>query len=225
MSQFLKLIQNGATGEIADAVQEDSTLAAYRDPQGVSALLWSIYCGQSLARDFLLERLAASGIDLDVFEAAALGSVEQLTKILDAEPNATQEFSGDGWTALHLAAAFGTPHAVSLLLDRGARVDTVSQNPQKNLPLHAACALGKNREIIELLLARGADANALQVGGYTALFSVAASNRRDLAELLLARGAKPHIKNDQGKTAAEYARERGYTEMARWLEILPSSEL
>lgn len=225
MSQFLKLIQNGATAEVADAVANDPALAAFHDPQGVSALLWSIYFGQNLIRDYLLERLGEVGVELDVFEAAALGDVERLKKIVDAEPNAVREFSADGWTALHLAAAFGTPGAVRHLLDRGARVDTISQNPQKNLPLHAACALGRNRETIELLLAHGADANASQVGGYTALFSVAAANRRDLAELLLARGANPHLKNDQGKTAAQYARERGHAEMAGWLEALPNGDV
>lgn len=225
MSQFLKLIQTGATAEVADAVERDPSLASYRDPQGVSALMWSIYCGQALVRDFLLQRLAAMEISLDVFEASALGDVARLKQILDAEANAVCEFSADGWTALHLAAAFGTPETVALLLDRGARVDTVSQNPQKNLPLHAAYALSKNREVIELLLAHGADANALQVGGYTALFSAAAANRRDLAELLLICGAKPNARNDQGKTAAEYARERGHEEIASWLETLPGGEL
>lgn len=165
MSQFLKLIQSGATVEVADAVQGDPALASFRDPQGVSALMWSIYCGQNLVRDFLLERLAAAEIGTDVFEAAALGDLARLNILLDQEPNAVCEFSPDGWTALHLATAFGTPEAVLFLLDRGARLDTVSQNPQKNLPLHAACALSKNRDIIELLLAHGADANALQVGG------------------------------------------------------------
>ena len=56
---FLKLIQAGSTAEIADAVQQDPSLSAWRDPQGVSALLWSMYCGQPLVRDFLVARLAA----------------------------------------------------------------------------------------------------------------------------------------------------------------------
>ena len=224
MSQFLKLIQTGATAEVADAVTRDPSLAAFRDPQGVSALMWSIYSGQNLVRDFLVEHLGTIGIDLDLFEASALGNLPRLNQILDAEPNEVGAFSADGWTALHLAAAFGTSEAVAVLLDRGAHVDTVSQNPQRNLPLHAAYALGRNREIIEMLLAHGADANASQVGGYTALFSAAAANRRDLAELLLICGAKPHLKNDLGKTAAEYARERGHTEIAAWLETLPNGD-
>ena len=215
---FLKLIQTGATAEVADAVQADPALAASRDPQGVSALLWSVYCGQPLIRDFLLARLAADGIALDIFEAAATGDEAQLRFLLEAEPELAQSFSGDGWTPLHLATAFSNPATVSTLLTAGARVDAVSHNPQQNQPLHAALALGKNPETIRLLLAHGAPPNAAQAGGFTPIFSAATANRRDLAELLFSHGADPHRKNDSGKTAADFARERGHAELAAWLD-------
>jgi ankyrin repeat protein len=220
LSQFLRLIQTGATAEIADAVEMDPALVEYRDPQGVSALLWSVYCRQPLVCNFLLSKLAAHEVALDVFEAAALSDEGRLKQILDTEPSALNEWSGDGWTPLHLAAAFGSPGTVELLLERGARVDTISENPQRNQPLHAVLALGKERATVELLLAHGADPNATQAGGFTALFSAAAANRRELAEVLLAHGANPKLKNDQGKSAAEYARERGHAEMADWLVSL-----
>jgi hypothetical protein len=220
---FLKLIQTGATAEVADAVQTDPALAYARDPQGVSMLLWAVYCGQTLVRDFLLARLAATGIALDVFEASAVGDEVQLKALLEADPELAQYFSGDGWTALHLAAAFGTPAAVSVLLAAGAPVDAVSRNPQQNQPLHAALALGKNAETIRLLLAHGAPVNEAQAGGFTPIFSAAIANRRDLAEMLLAHGADPHRKTDQGKTAADFARERGHAEIAAWLESLPAA--
>ncbi len=221
MNHFLKLIQTGATAEVADAVELDPALAEYRDPQGVSALLWAVYTGQTVVRDFLVARLAAHGVALDIFEAAAIGDDELLSAILDMDSSATSAVAGDGWTALHLAAAFGTPRSVTTLLSRGSDVNALSQNAQRNQPLHAAVALGKNRETIELLLVHGANADAIQVGGYTAIFSAAAANRMDLAELLLAHGANPHHKNEEGKTPAEYARQRGHTEIADWLESLP----
>jgi ankyrin repeat protein len=220
---FLKLIQTGATAEVADAVHADPALAYSRDPQGVSALLWAIYCGQTLVRDFLLSRLAGEGIALDIFEAAALGDETQVRLLLAADPRLVQESSGDGWTALHLAAAFGTPGAVSLLMAAGAKVDAVSANPQKNQPLHAALALGKNAESIRILLESGAQPNATQAGGFTPIFSAATANRRDLAELLVRFAADPHRKSDQGKTPADFARQRGHEELAVWLESQPTT--
>ncbi len=217
---FLKLIRSGATSEIADAVEADPSLAEYRDPQGVSALVWSVYSGQPMVRDFLIARLLARGIDLDIFEAACVGDDARLKNILDADPAQVQMFSGDGWTALHLAAAFGTPDSARLLIQRGARVDAVSRNSQRNQPLHAALALSQNAEIIAALLAAGADANAVQVGGYTPIFSAATGNRMDLAETLVKHGANPHHRDEQGKSAAEFARERGYSDLAAWLDSL-----
>lgn len=220
---FFKMIQTGATADLADAVQADPGLATARDPQGVSPLLWSIYCSQSLARDFLLSQLSVLGMPLDIFEAAALGDELRLREVLEADPELAQTYSGDGWTPLHLAAGFGTPAAVATLLKAGASVTAVSRNPQQNQALHAALALSKNAESIRLLLDHGASANAPQAGGFTPLFSAAVANRRDLIELLFAHGADPHHVSDQGKTAAQFARERGHTELAAWLESQSAS--
>jgi ankyrin repeat protein len=215
---FLKLIQSGATAEVADAVQADPALAAWRDPQGVSALLWSVYFSQPLIRDFLLARLAADGIPLDIFESAATGDLLHLHALLDHDPDLAHSFSGDGWTPLHLAAGFSNPAAVSALLAAGARFDDVSRNPQQNQPLHAALALGMNPETVKLLLEHGAPVNAAQAGGFTPIFSAAIANRRDLAELLFSHGANPRQTSDSGKTAADFARDRGHAELAAWLD-------
>jgi uncharacterized protein len=222
--QFLKFIQRGATAEVADAVAADPELLSWRDAQGVSALLWSIYSGQTLVRDFFLAEMAQSGIALDVFEAAAAGNLAALRQALDASPDSVSAYSADGWTPLHLAAAFGTPEAVRLLLESGASVNAISKNAQTNQPLHAALALGRNAESIRLLLDAGADPNARQTAGFTAIFSAAAANRLDLAEILVAHGANAGILNDFGQSAAGFARERSHTELADWLEALNPHE-
>ncbi len=109
MSQhFLKLIQNGAEAQVAQAIEDDPSLAQSRDPQGVSALLWAVYTGQTVIRDFLLKKRAQLGSPLDIFESAATGNEAQLQAILSKDPSAALACAGDGWTALHLAAAFGT---------------------------------------------------------------------------------------------------------------------
>jgi len=219
---FLQLIQSGNAAEVAAALENDPSLAAYRDGQGVSALLWAVYTGQTKIRALLIAKLAVIGVPLDVFEAASTGNEARLQTILSEDAAAAQAFSGDGWTALHLAAAFGTPLSVAALVFRGARVDAVSQNGQKNQPLHAALALNKIPSTIELLIAHGADVNAAQTGGFTAIFSAAAANRLDLAEMLMEHGANPHLANEQGKTPADFAREHGHTDLAEWFDALPA---
>ena len=88
----------------------------------------------------------------------------------------------------------------------------------RDRPLHAVVSLGRDPETVRLLLAHGADPNATQVAGFTALFSAAAANRRDLCEMLIQAGAHTRHRADMDKTAAEFARERGHGELADWLE-------
>lgn len=223
MSQdFFQLIQRGDAAAVAAALENDPSLAQYRDAQGVSALLWAVYTGQRKVSLLLAAKLATLGIPLDVFEAASTGDEARLQAILSEKASAVEEFSSDGWTALHLAAAFGTPLSVGALIFRGARVDAISQNAQQNQPLHAALALGKNPSTIELLVSHGADVNATQAGGFTPIFSAAAANRIDLAEMLMEHGANPHHASDQGKTPADFAREHGHAELAAWFDSLPA---
>ena len=85
-------------------------------------------------------------------------------------------------------------------------------------PLMRAALVGHRVPMMELLVAHGADVNAVQSGGFTPIFSAATANRRDLAELLINHGANPQHKTEEGKTPADFARERGYEELAAWLD-------
>jgi uncharacterized protein len=213
---FLDLVKRGATTEIAAWVEEEPQIAESRDAQGVSALLWSVYSGQTLVRDFL-----RSGLELDLSEAAALGDTARLAALLGPDPETAKQLansrSADGWPLLHLAAAFADAATVKLLLEAGADPQQVAATPMRNQALHAVLALAKDPEIIRLLIARGADANAVQTAGYRPLHEAAAAGRLDLVQMLLDAGADPAARCDRGKTAADYARERGHAEVAATL--------
>ncbi len=211
--RFLNLIRRGETAEAAAAAEEDKSLVACRDAQGVSALLWSVYCGQPLIRDFLLSHLS----ELDVFEAAAVGNLSRLESLLKQDAVWVYQVSADGWGPLHLAAAFGGPDAVALLLEHGAHVHQFSRNPMHNQPLHACVGLSQDLRTVRLLIDQGADVNAAQAGGYTPLHQAAAAGREDLVLLLLQAGADPGKLCDQGKTPANYARERHHEKIAELL--------
>lgn len=214
MSQrFLNLIRKGETAEVAAAAEEDKSLITCRDVQGVSALLWAVYSRQSVIRDFLLAHVT----ELDIFEAAAVGNCSRLDSLLRQNAIWVFQTSADGWSPLHLAAAFGGPRAVALLLEHGAHVHQVSRNPMRNQALHACVALSQDLETARLLIAQGADVNATQAGGFTPLHQAAASGARELVFLLLEGGADPGKICDQGKTPGDYARERGHAEIAKVL--------
>jgi hypothetical protein len=202
--RFLNLIRNGETAEVAAAAEEDPSLITSRDAQGVSAFLWSIYSGQPLIRDFLLARLPG----LDIFESSALGDCARIEPLLRQDAMLVHATSADGWAPLHLAAAFGGPQATALLITHGAHVHRCSRNPMHNQPLHACIALSRDCETVRILIAQGADVNMAQAGGYTPLHQAAAAGLEELAAILLEAGADPARLCDQGKTPADYARER-----------------
>lgn len=216
MSQhFFDLIRQGKTAEIAEAVEAQPTLARSRDAQGISALILAVYTQQPVIRDFLLPHLH----ELDIFEAAAVGDCARLSHLIAADAMSVRAVSPDGWTPLHLAAAFADAGPVTLLLEHGAHVHQFSHNPLRNQPLHASVALNHSLDVVRALLECGADVNASQHGGYTPLLQAAAAGKKDLVLLLLEHGARPDCVCDRGKSAVDYAQERGYAEVA---EILAS---
>jgi ankyrin repeat protein len=214
---FLDLVKRGDTQEIADWVKDDPQIAESRDAQGVSALLWAVYSGQTVVRDFL-----CSGLELDLPEAAAVGDAVRLHELLGADPTTAKKLansrSADGWPLLHLAAAFADRETVVALLDAGAKVDQISQTPMRNQALHALLALSKEENVARLLIEHGADVNAAQTAGYRPLHQAAVAGREDLVRLLLDTGADKTARCDRGKTPAEYARERGHAAVAALLE-------
>jgi ankyrin repeat protein len=219
MSQhFFDLIRQGKTVEIAEAVEAQPTLAGSRDAQGISAIMLAVYTQQPLIRDFLLTRLEA----MDIFEASAVGHCARMQHLIAEDAMCARGVSPDGWTPLHLAAAFAGAEPVVLLLEHGAHVHQFSHNPLRNQPLHASVALHGSPDVVLALLEAGADVNATQHGGYTPLLQAAAAGKKDIVKLLLEHGARHDCVCDQGKSATDYARERGHAELVELLTAYAS---
>src|SRR5450755_4582531 len=112
-------------------------------------------------------RLAAAAAVLNVFEAAGLGDADALRELLRQTPSLAGLVGADGFTALHLAAFFGTPECVSALLAAGADPAMPARIPLPVRPRHSAVSGGK-AENVRALLAAGAPVDARQQGGLTA---------------------------------------------------------
>ena len=182
-----------------------------------SAVLAALYRGDRAEAERLAGERLAAGAGLDACEAAALGRTDVLEERLAAEPAAARERSSDGFSALHLAAFFsGGAETGRLLLQAGADPGAPAANDTGLHPINSAAA-ARNRELVGLLLARGADVDAAQRGGYTALHSAAVNGDDGLVEDLLAAGADPARETDDGRTPAALAEERGQPGTARRL--------
>jgi len=161
-------------------------------------------------------RLADAAGSLTIWEAAALGRDAAVEHSLATDEALVNASSPDGHFPLGLAAFFGHPATVRLLLARGADVHEPARNAMKVQPLHAAVA-SRNPETVALLLEHGANVNARQQAGYTPLLGAAAAGRDDIVQLLLDHGADPSLMSEDGKTAADVAREHRHSAVAERL--------
>jgi ankyrin repeat protein len=182
--------------------------AGVRHESGPTPVLYALYHH----RRQLAERLAGRIGRLDLAEAAALDRVDRVAELLDAGADCDAR-TPDGFTPLHLAAFFGAPRAVALLLQRGADPGAVADNPMRIQALHAAVS-SRHHDIAAMLIAAGADVNARQQGGYTPLLAAAGNGDIELAQSLLAAGADPDLGSDEGVRPAGLARDRGHVELA-----------
>jgi ketosteroid isomerase-like protein len=162
---------------------------------------------------------AAAGQTLDVFAAAALDDGDQLQRALATDPEAVRARTDDGFTALHLAAFFGTANGVARLLAQGSDPASIAQNAMAVTALHSAAAHG-DVDIVRALLEAGSPVNAQQAGGYTALHAAAMQGTAPLVAVLLAHGADPTLTDDQGSSARDYALKHGHGELASPLDFL-----
>ncbi len=218
MDDIFALVRNGDREGVERVLADDPAAAGARDADSVSVLLTAVYHGKTDIRDLLL----AQGLELDVFEAAAVGDASRVRELLDADPSLASAFSPDGFFPLGLAAFFKHNRVIRELIAAGANVRAVARNTMRVTALHSAVADGGDRESALALIAAGADVNAQQRHGWTALHGAAEMGDREVVEALLAAGADASSATREGKTAADLAREHGYEELAAALEASPA---
>jgi len=214
MSQeFFEAATGGDVSKVRAMLQMDPSLARAKDENGVSVIMKATYYGKKDVVGALLE----SGVELDVFEAAATGRVERLMNLIERDPALTNTYSPDGFHPLGFAVFFGQPEAVKALLNAGADVNLPSRESMKVTPL-ASAAAAKQTEIARMLIAHGANVNARAAGGHVPLHEAAANGNVELVKLLIEHGADVNAKTDDGKTSLDFANEHKRPEVAALLE-------
>ena len=153
----------------------------------------------------------------ELSDAAQTGSVARLHELLDQNREFANLPDDAGCTPLHYAAYFGHLDAARYLIEIGAEIASVSMDPLRNQPLHAASTSGY-AEIVRLLLDGGADPKAEQSGQWTALHAAAERGHRAVVELLLERGADPSAASYSGPTPLSLARTKGHAAVVALLD-------
>jgi len=213
MSQeFMNAATQGEVAKIKQLLKTDPTLATFKDEKGTSVILRATYYRQQEVVQILL----ATGIALNIFEAAATGQTRRVEELTRQDKSLANAFAPDGFMPLGLAVFFGHPEAVEVLLAAGADVNATTRETMKVTPL-ASAAAARQIGIARVLIAHGANVNARAESDFTPLHEVAARGDLEFATLLLDHGADINAKTKDGKTPLAFAQEHKQTAMMEFL--------
>jgi ankyrin repeat protein len=119
-------------------------------------------------------------------------------------------------TALHLVAVNGNLTAAMELLQHGSEVDPRAGEWKSLTPLHLA-AQNNRREVVRLLLSKGAQIEAKEKFNSTPLLLASSSGSFASLELLISSGASLDARNLEGATALHLAAHKGGLDVCKAL--------
>ncbi len=207
-------IQQGDNAALEKALAVTPGLADSVTSDGVSLLLFAVYCKNPSAVG-LLKRYKTS---LTIYEAVCTGEFDIVSELIEQRPEWINIPSADGFSILGYACFFNQLFIATYLVEeKGANVNLASSNRFKVAPIHSACAIG-SEPLARLLLDNGADVNARQQGGFTPLFSAVNIGSVELVTFLLERGADIHARTDDGDTVLSIAEKSPFPGMVTFLQ-------
>jgi uncharacterized protein len=208
--EFFDAIKKGNSERVSELLKQHPDLNQAKYKNGITPVLLAVYA----KHPEIAESLIATGIKLNIFEAAATGRVERVRELLKQNPELIHAWSPDGWTALHLN--FNHLEIAKLLIDSGADLNLNSRNKLNATPLQGAAA-NNWIDLARLYLARGANANCRSEEGGSPLHEAAGNGFLEFAKLLVENGANVNQKDDNGKTPLTVALEYKRQEVAKFL--------
>ena len=174
------------------------------------------------------ERLQLKDVEAFI-EAAMYGNLEAVKAAIE---NGIDINASNGQTALMYAAVYGHTPVVQALLDAGASPDIFSD---EDVPSDGQTALmqvatsffaagGRRREVIQAIARAGANLNAKDSEGRTALIWAAIGSYADSVTALIEVGADLDAKDADGNTALMVAKDRKFEKLVNLLRSAGASE-
>jgi hypothetical protein len=194
------------------ANQEASAITRHRNGRGRSRLRWflGLLVVTAIAVGFTYSTMQQGKLNQALADAVVHDDVKGAYRLLDkgADPN----------THLVYENRPRTPAQVIKWLVRSREIFW------HNEPVLVVATENGDVQLVETLLDRGADINATDQNGWTALMNAASAGRTDVVPILLNRGANVNIHGGGEKTALEIAVEDGHPDVVQMLRRVGETE-
>jgi len=220
---FFDAIRSGDRDRVSRMIASDEGLLRAQDENGLGPFMVAKYSGRNEIAALLLDKGIEKGVELDLYDACMAGAGQRVADLVGWDADLIKSYSPDGWTPLHLACFFNQPAIAEMLILRGADVQARSRNAMQNAPLHAAAA-GRSRDAVRILIEHGADVNACQHGGWTALHAASQNGDVEMVRLLIAGGAHVHTRADNNQNALDLALTKGHQAVVDLLDVYATNE-
>lgn len=155
----------------------------------------------SIIAVFFLFSFGFSQENMNIFDIARKGTVEQAQQFLKANPNDITALNADGNSALLLAVYRGNNQVAQFLIDNGAEINGITK---MGTPLMAAVVKG-NIVAAKMLLEKKADVNATDSNGMSALIYASTFKNYEIVSELIKVGANFNQKDNRNNSALDYA--------------------